>query len=393
MMRYMRRETLIYLILLLVLAAGGVALARRLPWPRAPYHPKSKAANGAMALEQWLKRMGYQVRPLPRTMSQPPADVDMIILFPSHTRVSDANAAMLHDWVAAGHTLVLVDMVNELAIEEQFGLGYARRPGDLFSPRLFQDIPLLPQAPAALNTSMLSAQSFDISRTPGALPALSHRVDGKSHPAVVVQSAGEGVVWHVTAQAAPTNEALQGQMGYLVPAWLRTTPEEGVIHMGLYHPFISDKKPSAPAKETLWGYMLRTAWGEAAVLAGALLLIFLLLQGRRLGPPLPVSPEIRRREAAEYVEAMARLKRRAHQRRAVARHQRRRLRAGLAEIWRVDANLPADALIAALQDSDDPPSPQLLRRIEAALSGLESDPSEAELVRLAAEIDAILSHR
>jgi len=394
MTRRLDGKTLLYLLLFILLIIGGTLMARRLPALRLPYHPQSKAADGTIVLWRWLERMGYQVQRLPRTPMTTPPKADMIILFPGQTSFSDGDAEMLYDWAAAGHTLVLVGMHAETAIRRQFGVTHSAATGIPLKPYLFQDIPLLPEAPSALKSPLLQESGLNITNASDALPVLNHHFRSKiTHPAVAVQAVGEGVVWHLAPQAAPTNEALQGEMGYLIPALLRTMPEGGVVLMDIYHTLTPT--PDEPAfttpKTTLLSYIFHTAWGRAALLAGVLLLAFLLLQGRRLGPPLPVSHELRRREAAEYVEAMARLKQRARQRHAVARHQSQRLRSGLADIWHIDAGQPADDFVDALQRSDDPPSPEQLQRIQTVMTGLASAPSEAELVHLAAEVDEILN--
>lgn len=394
MTRRLNRKTLLYLLLFILLIIGGALLARRLPATHPPYHPQSKAADGAIVLWRWLERMGYQVQRLPKTPATTPPKADMIILFPGRASFSGGDAEMLYDWVAAGHTLVLVGMQAETAIRRQFGVTHSAATGIPLKPYLFQDIPFLPEAPSALKSPLLQESGLNITDAPDSLPVLNHHFRSEiTHPAVAVQAVGEGVVWHLAPQAAPTNEALQGEMGYLIPALLRTAPVGGVVLMDIYHTLTPtpDEPASATPKTTLLSYILHTAWGRAALLAGVLLLVFLLLQGLRLGPPLPVSHEIRRREAAEYVEAMARLKRRARQRRAVARHQSQRLRSGLADIWHIDAGLPTDDFINALRRSDDPPSPEQLQRIQTVMTGLASSPSEAELVHLAAEVDEILN--
>ncbi len=391
MRRHAPRETLLSLLVILLLLAGGLALGWWISTLRPAYHPQSRAATGTLALKTWLERMGFQVRALPTTMAQPPADVEMILLFPGSTSVTVEDARMLHDWVAAGHTLVLVAM-NDFILDAQLDL----KQTDRFAERipenspLFQDTPLLPDGPASLRPAAPSFQSLKRD-APAALPVLSQRVGEKRFPAVVVQQVGKGAVWHVAAQAAPTNQALQEDAGYLVIAWLRTVSEGGVILMDLYHPLSPTPahafQPGAPG---LLAYLLRTSWGVATLAAATLMFLFLLLQGRRLGPAIPPPRAIRRREAAEYVVAMAQLKQRARQRRTVARHQNRRLRAGLARHWPIDPSLPSEAFITALQEAHDPPSPALIQRIEAVLTALERAPSEAQLVRLAAEVDAIL---
>lgn len=394
MRRHASRETLLSLLVILLLLAGGLALGWRISTLRPAYHPQSKGATGTLALKTWLERMGFQVRGLPVVMPQPPADVEMILLFPGSASVTAQDAKMLHDWAAEGHTLVLVAM-DDFALDTQFSLKRTDLSAELIpktSP-LAQDIPLLPEGPASLRPAAPSLQALKSHGTPApaTLPVLSQRADAARFPAVMVQKIGKGTVWHVTAQAAPTNQALQKDAGYLVLAWLRTVPEGSAILMDLYHP-LSPIPAHAfqPGKPGLLGQLLHTSWGVAILAAATLMFLFLLIQGRRLGPAIPSPQTIRRREAAEYVVAMAQLKQRARQRHTVARHQYRRLRIGLARHWSIDPSLPIEAFITALQEANDPPSPAMLQRIETVLTALERAPSEAQLVRLAAEVDAIL---
>jgi len=391
MPRNATRDAILILSLFIILVIGGVLFLRKAPAPKPPYHPQAKAAGGTLVLWRWLEQMNYQVQTLPAGTTDLPGEVDVAIFFPGREAFSAEDAEMLHDWAAAGHTLVLVDLLPDEALSEQFGVWEQRSTETLLVPQLFQDLPLLPQAPATLTAPILTDQRLDISDAPDTLPVLSHHLRTKNYPVAAVQTVGDGVVWHLAPQAAPTNEALQGEMGYLVPALLRSVPEGGVILMDLYHPLAVPENVIRPARKlTLAGYFFRTAWGRATLLAGLMLFLFLLLQGRRLGPPLPAVRETRRREAAEYVQALAWLKQRAHQRKAVARYQHQRFRAGLANAWHIDAGLPAAEFIIALQRSDAPPSPELLQRIEQTLTGLDAAPSESDLVRLAAEAGEIL---
>lgn len=390
-----RREIISPLILLVVLLIGGVLLARWLPKYQPPYHPQSKTANGTLALWRWLENMGYQVERLPASISSISQESDMIILFPGTEHVSDEDAAWLYDWVATGHTLVLVDMQTEYALNDQFrttALGtthFLEQEVEKFgTSTMVQALPLLPQAPASLRPAAKADVGIEM-EDEDALFLVALMYHGL--PVAVMQQVGEGEVWHLTMQAAPTNQALREDIGYLIPALLRDVPAGGVIIMDIYHPSTAPALSPAPQTPTLLHYLLTTSWGWAILLSLLLLLFFLILQGRHLGPPLPAPHQTQRREAAEYVKAMARLKRRAQQRPAVARHQSRRLRTGLTKTWPIDPHLPLPDFIAALQQSESPPSSELLQRIEQTLAGLESAPSEAQLVSLAAQVDDILA--
>ncbi|NOX61058.1 MAG: DUF4350 domain-containing protein [Chloroflexi bacterium] len=389
MFRRIPWEAILLIGLFVALTTFGVWFIRResaSQW-RPPYHPESKEPDGSLVLWRWLERMGYQTRRLPPTGTALPKDVDMIILFPGFEGFSIEDAEMLHDWVAAGHILVLVDIQDD-NLNEQFGVTRRWLTGAEFDPQLFQDLPLLPQAPAALTTTIITDHRFVV---PESLPVLSHRFKRKGFPAVVVRTVGDGLVWHIGPEAAPTNKALQGDIRHLIPALLRTMPPGGVILIDVYHPIMSwDETFAYQRQPTLWSYFYTTSWGRAIALAGVLSFFFLFLQGKRLGPPLPALREVQRREASEYVKAMARLKQRARQRQSVSQYRCRRFRFAIANAWHIDAGLSTHEFVAALRQSDAPPTRDQLQRIEQVLIGMDAISSEADLVRLAAEADAIL---
>ena len=117
---------------------------------------------------------------------------------------------------------------------------------------------------------------------------------------------------------------------------------------------------------------------------------FLLLQGRRLGPPLVTTAERPRREAAEHVRAMAAMARRAQLSRDLADHQRTRLKRGLARRRAVSADLPDAEFAEQLRRATPALAPELLAQVETVLAGLRPEIDEQRLVTLAAQIDEIL---
>jgi hypothetical protein len=120
--------------------------------------------------------------------------------------------------------------------------------------------------------------------------------------------------------------------------------------------------------------------------------LFLILHGRRLGPPVATVAERRRREAAEYVTAMAALARRANLRGDVARYQQERLKRGLARRRPLDPDLPDAEFLQRLAYADPPLEAATVVAVRQVLAELGSSPSEQRLVALAAQIDALLAH-
>jgi hypothetical protein len=119
-------------------------------------------------------------------------------------------------------------------------------------------------------------------------------------------------------------------------------------------------------------------------------MVYLLLQGRRLGPPLVSAAERRRREAAEYVEAMAALSRRANLRGDVARYQAQRLKRGLARRRPLDPNLSDAEFLSRLAYADPPADPDTVAAVSRTLAGLRGSPNEQQLVAFAAQIDELI---
>jgi hypothetical protein len=209
-------------------------------------------------------------------------------------------------------------------------------------------------------------------------------------PVVAVQAVGNGVVWHLTPSNGMTNGALEfDDHGHFLPAILRTVPAAGVVVFDTYHQFGLSRVGERIATLQDWLYRTPTGWATLfAFVAGGL---FLLLQGRRLGPAVPSAAERKRREAAEYVEAMANLARRAHISGDVARHHKERLKRGLARRRPFSAGLEDAEFVARLGESEPALPPEQIAEIRGTLQALDSKLSEQDLVELAAKVDTILA--
>jgi len=164
-------------------------------------------------------------------------------------------------------------------------------------------------------------------------------------------------------------------------------PEGGRILFDTYHLSLQESGTNDGQIESLqeWAYTTPSGWATLFVLL--LGFGFLLLHGRRLGPALPTITQGRRREAAEFVVAMAGLQRRAGVRESIARHQRHRLKQGLGRPWQIPADLPDEEFVARLVAANPAVDAARLRKL---LANLTHAADEAALVALAQEVDSVL---
>src|ERR1041384_6938838 len=123
--------------------------------------------------------------------------------------------------------------------------------------------------------------------------------------------------------------------------------------------------------------------GGCAVL---LIALYLILGGRRFGRPIPLQEELVRRSSAEYVESMADLFQRGGKRDYILKHYHSAFKRALARKDGINPQLDDAEFARELSRARDVDEPALL----ALLARLRSSKaSEAELVRVVAEADAV----
>ena len=204
-----------------------------------------------------------------------------------------------------------------------------------------------------------------------------------------VQQIGSGVAWHLTPGIAFVNHGLaEEDHGQLLPPILRYVPPGGTIAFDTYHQFGVSRVGEQIA--TLQDRLYRTPTGWATFFAFSVFSIFIVLNGRRLGPSVVTKAERRRREAAEYVEAMAALARRAKLGKDVAQYQQQRLKRGLARRRPVDPNLPDHDFVERLAYSEPALTAEQGAEVRQVLEALRRSPNEQQLVALAAKVDALV---
>lgn len=401
--------------------------------PEAPeqlYDPDSAAPGGLLALRLWLHEMGHPVHVATANLwtaahSTPSAsgaaravdaaDVGLLFVYPNAAPYTEEEGAALHNWVSQGGTLVLVgpDQLDRVLVD---AFGVAQNGALSFASAEYQPQPLLPDLPADMARSGLR-RTLEIDGARPIAPVLASGLNRMAPAAAetdapaaddastsnqetptfqnvtaAVQRVGDGTVWHLSPHLALTNDALEEQdAAYLVPAILRTVPPDTPAAIDAFHLFGLGVDADGGEIDSVRAWLLFSQIGRATLFGMALVLLYLILQGRRLGPPLPVQSASRRREAAEYVQAMANLQQRARQQPAVAAHLKQRLKTSLGRQQHLRTDLDDAAFVAQLRQGNRGLSNAQIDQIGQLLHLLNNSPTEEQLIHAVGQIDQILN--
>ena len=375
--------------LLLALALLGVLIAfaalPSTPSVATPFDPRSAAPTGLRALWLWLEAMEFRVERNDGAAFAIPDDCTLFLVFPNQHLYSNAEAKQLQSWVKAGGTLALI---GATALDQALIKTFLVEPGPAIGELLVdvdQTQPLLPDLSAPIRLSG-DTETLDLSQAPAAIPVLA-TADGQI--TLALQPLGRGRIWHFSLHHSLVNEQLRDPaQATLVPAILRHVVPGGRIVFDTYHLL----GPAATATEeirSLQDWLYGTPLGWAVFFGLVATLLFLVLQGQRLGPPLPTTEELRRREAAEYVMAMANLLRRGQQRAFIAAHHKQRLKRALGRSLNVSPDLDDTAFLRQLQH-DHTLSPEDEQQLTNLLRALEATGKEQDLPQTVREVDALL---
>lgn len=377
-----RGWALLALAVLVALLLAVTATRQAEPAAAPPFALDSAQPTGLLGLVRWLEALGYRVeRARGWELASLPADA-LLFVYPNQRTFTAAEAAALREWVAGGGTLFLVAPAGDLAA----AFGVYSYPSDTLTIARRQVQPLLPEGRESYWTSLqFPAQVLDLSGAPGAVPVLA---DDAEDVVLAVQALGDGVVWYAAPGIALSNDGLrQNAQGELLPALLRDLPPGGTAVFAAGDFFAT---AGAQPIATLQDWLYRTPSGWATLLGLGACALFLLLQGRRLGPALVTTAERPRREAAEHVRALAAMARRMQLSGDLMERQRRRLKRGLAQRRPVSADLPDAEFVERLSRVTPALAPEVLAQVTDILAELRPALDEQRLVTLAAQIDDIL---
>lgn len=372
----------LFLLFLLLLVIG---LLFRPPDSAPVYDPASNGQDGLLLLREWLAEMEYSVDTTgARTFAFDEAD--LLFVYPGAGRFTKAEGERLVAWVDQGGTLVLVN-TSDAELLDIFDFSTARGSR---TDRLVQLQPLLPEASAAI-TGTNSGRRLRLSDGSRFVAVLAEDAT-LARPAAAVLSQGLGWVWLLSEDFTLTNQLLteNRSSAQIVPVLLRAVPPGGQIRFDTYHLQESTgTEPGQIGSLQEWAYTTPTGW--ATLFLFGLGALFLLLQGRRLGPPIQTMTQGRRREAAEFVVAMAGLQRRARVRDSIARHHIQRLKARLGRPWQIPADLPDSLFLTRLAEANPEMDDERITSLRALLADLSAASDEARLVALVQEAEEVKS--
>lgn len=377
--------------LILAVIIVTMAILQSQPQIVEPYDPDNSGSNGLRALALWLEELGHPV-----TIGVPRAGLPngpgLLWIHPSvqgdPDYYSDVDVALTESWVHSGGTLALIGPIEgDTPLGQYFGIEQIEDITGAVLP-IRQVQPLLPDIDTEWE-SFFTTHSLRYLDQRNFVPLLA-QVNG--NPVVALQFIGEGVVWHLTEEFALTNLTLRDErIASLLPAMLRTVPGDAPVIFSTHHlASYNLDQGDLGTVSTLQDWLYTTPFGQGVLVTMIVVFVFLLLQGRRLGPPLPALTATRPREAAEYVIALAGLQRRTRQPRVVAEHHRQRLKNAIGRLAQAPADLPDADWLAQLRRAEIL-TLDMLYQVEELLKGYAQANDEADLIHLLQTTDALLA--
>lgn len=377
-------------VILLLLVGLGVFRAMNASVNSArPYDFESLAPTGLRALRHSLTEMGYNIVDHRGGKFVAPSDGDLFVTWPGAERWSTQEASAMRGWAGAGRTVAVVANAMEYQYAWDDWGAEAFPMYDFYSgDEIRQNQPLLPDAPATLSSDYPGI-TFDFG---GRIVPVTIVGDSGWRATAGVETVGTGAIWYLTDAHDLTNLNLSNpNQSALLVALLRLVPEGGTIIFDAYHlygPELPEGEKS-PA-QSIQDWLYREPLGQALFFALIVGVVGWVLAGRRLGPPLKSARELKRREGAEYVRALAGLKRRAHAGEEIAARQRLRLKSALGKPRHIAAALDDAAFVAALRTAGDLNS-DTIEIVDALLRQLHAAKDEKSLVIAAASVDEFLA--
>lgn len=330
-----------------------------------------ESAGGASVLRRYLEALGLQVVPVQGDQFAPAtANVGVLFLLGATEQLSDADRRALHDFVRQGGTLVIATDLgfNERRLLDEFGVGLSgqRAPAG--------EIPVRTIAFAAPAVRSLSVD-LAIGLAPRD-PSTSLVTDG-SLPLVVTGAEGRGRVFAIGSLAPFVNGSIGAVDNGRFDLGLAQTAT-GRVGFDEYHHGVR------PAPDVT-ALLARTWLGRSLIAVFVVVFAYLLLTGRRLGPPLPLDPRPPR-SSLEYVRGFAGLVRRSGHGEIARRRLRADLHRGLARGAGLDPETPFERVTNAVAQQS-PSRAAEARALDLSLAGrLRED----ALVRAANDVQRLI---
>jgi hypothetical protein len=376
-LRNLGADTKILLGSLVLIAALSIITVLNAPAPNAPtLSIRSDKADGAMALQRWLQRSGYQVDEV-LSLSKQLSTVQVLFVLEPSVSYSTSDIRLIRDWVRKGNTLIVTGTpftVNDLL-----------QPYDLsLDRRALETDPLPAAAPTLLHPSFAAA-AVEV-----AYPISTERVEAVPHlfvsklPVLISLPEEEGQVWVSGLPIPFTNRGIRDEGNAKIIANLLANVSSNAS-IGF------DEQAHGYGEEAALdfnGWLFSTPPGWGILLIVAITLLYLALRGRRFGRPVPLPDNRLRRESGEYIQAMATLFRRSGQRSEMLKHYESQLRRRLSERYALDPNLDANDLVKTVVYNDSSIDEVTFRDLLIRLR--RTNISEAELVKTITDVDLFL---
>ena len=326
--------------------------------------------GGAGALRRYLAAMGANTTTL-QGASFTPGDANVVLIVGADEAITTADVDALKAFVRAGGTVVVAAELGlfEGSLLSAFGMqiaGLALAGTHPLTSAVFADPP---------------ARTFAIDR--GAVLAPSGAVDvlatdGRG-PIVASSRLGSGLfiavgsMWPFLGAGLAEADNARMVLGLLRPA-LRGTIAFDEYHHGVH-----------PSSDVLM--LVNETWpGRALLFVAILTFLYLVLSGRRLGPPVPLVSRPSR-SSLDYIRGFAGLVRRSGRGEIARRRLRADLRTGLARQMGLDPGMPFERVLSAVAAQDR----ERAARARAIDDALARPLRDDVLLRTVAEIDEVLT--
>jgi len=328
--------------------------------------------GGASAVRRYLEAMGASTTTIQGDAFALGASARVVLILGAAESVSDEDVTKLRGFVRAGGTVVLA---TELGILERSAL-------DAFGVRV--------SGIAAPGTHALSSAAFadpparSLSIDRGVALGVGPQADvlatdGRA-PLVAAVREGSGLFIFVGSLWPFLGGGLgEADNARVVLALVKPALSGGVIAFDEYHHGLHPSSDVLVLVERTWP-------GRALVFVAVLTFLYLVLSGRRIGPPVPL--EVRpARSSLEYIRGFAGLVRRSGRGEIARRRLRADLHTGLARGVGLDPATPFDRVLATIGAQDRLRAAQA-RAVDEALARPLRD---GQLLRTVAEIEQLLA--
>lgn len=354
----------------------------------------STEPGGGKALRLWLEQLGHPVTTLEGGRYEIGRDVGVVLLLAPTQPLGAEALGELERWTRQGGRLVVAtDSILTWELLRRFGV--STRVTERVTRAVPADAGLLDPAIEAVSVETRLALSLDEEEAAGGVPLLlgdyrdgilprTARVTpttggdrGRDLDAPVVAArvpADRGELVVLTAPSVLSNDGLRTEANArLALSLLGPDRRARIAFDELHHGF------GVLRRRHIVELLLEQAWGRTVVLAGGVVLLFLLWRGRRFGRAVPVFVD-RGRSLGELVTSQAALYRAGGKRAFVAEHLARQLRHDLAQA----VGLPADATDAEIEQRARTIGRDPTRALHA-LAGTRQARSDRELLTIARE--------